>query len=48
MGKNFGISKRERRVRDAVQNQRVSYQVVNMNDMLSELKDKLNSEMQNI
>jgi len=48
MGKNFGISTRERRVRDAVQNQRVSYQVVNMNDMLSELKDKLNSEMQNI
>lgn len=42
-GESSGLIKRERRVRDAVANRRVRYEIVNLNDEVGSIKDELNN-----
>ncbi|MEM0134344.1 MAG: Holliday junction resolvase-like protein [Thermoplasmatales archaeon] len=45
-GKSSSLIERERMVRDAVKNKRVSYEIVNLSEMIGNLKDKLNNDDQ--
>ena len=46
-GKSSGLTERERKVRDAVRNGRVRYEVVNLNDLIGELQRRLREELEN-
>ncbi len=45
-GESSGLIKRERRVRDAIAEKRVRYEVVNLNEIIGTLKDELNRSNQ--
>ncbi|MGC8561803.1 MAG: Holliday junction resolvase-like protein [Thermoplasmata archaeon] len=45
-GKSSGLVERERMVRDAVKNKRVSYEIVNLGELIGGLKDELNGDSQ--
>lgn len=45
-GKSSGLVERERMVRDAVKNKRVSYEIVNLGELIGGLKDELNGDNQ--
>ncbi len=44
-GKSSGITVREKKVKEAVLSRRVSYEVVNMNELLGEVREKLSNEI---
>lgn len=44
-GKSTSLSERERKVRDAIRNGKVRYEVVSLNDLIGEVQKKINEEI---
>ncbi|QXJ28996.1 hypothetical protein J5U23_01865 [Saccharolobus shibatae B12] len=46
-GKSTSLTERERKVRDAIKNLKVRYEVISLHDIISEVQRKLNEEINN-
>jgi len=44
-GKSTSLTERERKVRDAIRNGKVRYEVVSLNDLIGEVQEKINEEI---
>jgi predicted Holliday junction resolvase-like endonuclease len=44
-GKSSSLTERERKVRDAIRNGKVRYEVVSLNDLIGEVQKKINEEI---
>lgn len=45
-GKSSSLTEREKKVRDAILNKRIRYEVIDLNAWLREAKEKLNKEIE--